>query len=99
MKLPSQSTVMVVGGVIGIAAVGWFVSRILDRLSADGALTNIGANVGSGVVDLSMGVLGGVNDAIGIPRTSDVVDWANSSSNPLQPVGAWIGGTLYDLTH
>lgn len=88
-----------VGGLIAVAALGWIVSKALDKIAAPGAMGNLGASVGGGVVDLSVGVLGGVNDALGIPRTSDVVAWANSTSNPLQPAGAWIGGALYDLTH
>ena len=38
--------------------------------------------------------------ALGIPTTSQVIAAANNPKiNPLQPVGAWFGTTLYDLTH
>lgn len=99
IKLPPLPVMYGVGGLIAAAVVGWLVTRALDKLSVPGAPGALGAAVGGGAVDLVSGVVGGVNDALGIPRTSDVVGWANSDSNPLQPAGAWIGGKLYDLTH
>lgn len=97
--MPSKNMLMIGGGIVAVVVIGWMVSKAMDKLTAPGAALDLGQAIGGGAVDLSLGVLGGVNDALGIPRTSDVVDWANSSSNPLQPAGAWIGGKLYDWTH
>lgn len=82
---------LIIGGVILAAvAIGWVSTR---------GAAQTGRDLGGGAVDLAVGVLAGVNDALGIPRTSDVVGWANSTNNPLQPAGAWLGGAIYDLTH
>lgn len=99
MKLPPLPVLYGVGGLIAVSVLGWVVSRTLDKLAQPGAASELGATVGGGAVDLVTGIVGGVNDGLGIPRTSDVVGWMNSDSNPLQPAGAWLGGTLYDLTH
>lgn len=99
MRLPNQTTLMVFAGAAAVLALAWMGKKTYDTIATPGAALNLGQAVGGSAVDLTMGVIGGVNDGLGIPRTSDVIDWANSSSNPLQPAGAWIGGKLYDLTH
>lgn len=72
-------------------------------LAKKGSAGNVGASIGGAAVDLvygtALGVVGGVNTALGIPTTTDLINAANSSSNPLQPVGSWLGGTFYDYTH
>lgn len=86
----AKNPLLIGGAILAAVTVGWISTR---------GAAQTGRDLGGGAVDLAVGVLGGVNDALGIPRTSDVVNWANSSSNPLQPAGAWLGGAIYDLTH
>lgn len=82
----------IAGGALALAAVVWLMQK--------GKAEQLGAAAGGAVVGAAMGVVAGVNDALGIPRTADVIDAANNPDiNPLQPVGAWLGGTIYDLTH
>ena len=50
------------------------------------------------VSGVASGIVNGVTSAVS-GATSAIVDAANSSSNPLQPVGAAIGGAIYDITH
>ncbi|MDO9011324.1 MAG: hypothetical protein Q7U78_05890 [Gallionella sp.] len=87
----SKNPVIVGAVVLGILGALW--------LAKQGSAAKVGANIGGAAVDLTLGLIGGVNDALGVPRTSDVIAAANNQKiNPLQPVGAWIGTTLYDLT-
>lgn len=73
------------GGVVLVAlAVFW--------LTRKGAAESAGAAVGGAAVDLVTGVVGGVAGGV-----ADVAN--NPDTNPLQPLGAWIGGTFYYLTH
>lgn len=72
------------GGALALAALVWLMQK--------GKAEQLGAAVGSAAVGAVVGVVSGVGGA--------VVDAANNPEiNPLQPVGAWIGGTIYDLTH
>lgn len=86
----AKNPLLIGGAILAAVAVGWISTR---------GAAQTGRDLGGGAVDLTVGVLAGVNDALGIPRTSDVVDWANSTSNPLQPAGAWLGDAIYNLTH
>jgi hypothetical protein len=98
MKIPayiSNNTVLV-GGVliVGIAA-AWLALR---------GAKGMGTDLGSGAVNFSLGVVGGVNDTLGIPRTSDVIAWADKTANdptlnPLHGVGTSLGGWIFDMTH
>lgn len=99
MKAAQLPIVYAVGGIVAAAVIGWYVTRLMDKLAQPGAPGNLGKAVGGGVVDFTLGTVAGINDGLGIPRTSDVIDWTNSSSNPAQPVGAWIGSTVHDWTH
>lgn len=88
------------GALIVAGVVGWIVTKIMDKATAPGAAGAAGVAVGSAAVDLTMGVIAGVNDTLGIPRTTDVLNAANNPDlNPLQPFGAWLGGTIYDVIH
>ena len=48
-------------------------------------------NVLAGVVTAAPKIVG--------DTASNVADWSNSSANPLQPVGAWLGDAIYNITH
>lgn len=98
----AESNPLIVGAVLlGAVAVAWIAARGAKGMGQDigAGVVNAAAGVVSGAADAAVGVVAGVNDALGIPRTSDVVNWANSDSNPLQPLGSWLGRTAYDWTH
>lgn len=100
MKAPSLPVMYAVGGLVAAAVVGWMVTKALDKITQPGAAKNAGTAAGSAVVDLGLGFVAGVNDTLGIPRTTDVINAANNQNiNPLQPAGAWVGTTIFDLTH
>jgi len=80
------------GGALALAALVWLMQK--------GRAERLGAAAGGAVVGAAIGVVAGVNDALGIPRTDEVIAMANDPGiNPLQPFGAWVGGTIYDMTH
>lgn len=100
MKTINQPMMIGLGALVAAAVVGWVITKIMDKATQPGAAGAAGVAVGSAVVDATMGVVAGVNDTLGIPRTSDVINAANDPSiNPLQPFGAWLGGTIYDVIH
>lgn len=83
MKL-TQNQIILVGGVLLIAAVSW----LLKNVNA----ARLGESLGSAAVGAVVGTASGAAGA--------VADAANNPNiNPLHPVGTWIGGTIYDLTH
>lgn len=90
----TKNPLLIGGAILAAVAVGWISTR---------GAAQTGRDLGGGAVDLAEGVLVGVlsntTDMLGLPRTGDVVDWANSTSNPLQPAGAWLGDAIYNLTH
>lgn len=94
MSIITKNPALVAGGVGVVVLLSWIAAR---------GAKQTGSDLGRGMVDLATGTLygtlDGLNGAIGLPKTGAVIDWANSSNNPLQPAGAWIGGTLYDLMH
>lgn len=74
----------IAGGVLTLAALVWLLQK--------GKAEQLGAAAGSAAVGAVIGVVSGAGGA--------VVDAANNHDiNPLQPVGAWLGGTIYDMTH
>lgn len=84
MKVPAKP-ILIGGGVLLLAAVAVWLTR-------KGNAASIGSAAGGAAVDLVAGVIGGV--------AGGIVDAANDPSvNPLQPFGAWLGGTFYDITH
>lgn len=80
----AESNPLIVGAVLlGAVAVAWIAAR---------GAKGMGQDIGGAVVDALGGVVSGAGSA--------VVDAANDPGvNPLQPFGAWLGGTLFDLTH
>lgn len=80
------SAPVLIGGGVVLAALGlWWITR-------KGTAASVGEAAGTAAVDLVAGVVGGV--------AGGVADVANDPSmNPLEPVGAWVGSTFYDLTH
>jgi len=47
----------------------------------------LGASVGKAAVDAGVGVIGGINDALGVPRTSEVLNWWRDFWNPVPQLG------------
>lgn len=68
----------------GALALSWLLSR--------GNAAALGSAAGGAAVDLVVGVVGGAGGAVAAVAN-------NPSVNPLQPVGSWIGVTIYDLFH
>lgn len=60
----------------------------LAWLMQSGNAAKIGQAIGGAVVDMAGGLATGVGEGLN-----------NPDINPLQPFGAWMGGTIYDLTH
>lgn len=70
-------------------------------VAANGA-RRTGEQVGAAVADMASGLLTGAVTAApeAIGKTAEGVQvWAVSYSNPLKPIGEWIGGKAYDWTH
>lgn len=83
-KIPSEP-VLIGGGVLLLVLVAVWLTR-------RGNAASVGASVGVAAVDLVTGVVGGV--------AGGVAGVANDASiNPLEPFGAWLGGSVYDLSH
>lgn len=97
MMIINKQMLMVGGAALLIAAV-WALNKGFG-FSAKETARNIAEGATDAVVGAGLGVVGVVNDTLGIPRTDEVLDWLNSDSNPLSGVGEAIGGTIYDLTH
>lgn len=96
MKLTPDVKLIAGGAVLVAVALWWF--------SKKGNAAGVGASLGGAAVDLvygtTLGVVGAVNTALGIPTTSQVIAAANDlGKNPLQPFGSWLGTSIYDLTH
>ena len=53
---------------------------------------SLGAAVGGAAVELVVGTVVGAGDAVATVANDPGI-------NPLQPFGAWLGGTIYDMTH
>lgn len=83
MKLGADIKIIIAGALV-MGGVVWWLAR-------KGNAASVGAAVGGAAVDLITGAVSGVADA--------TVAAANSDSNPLRPVGSWIGTTIYDATH
>lgn len=84
MKLDRDMMILAAGAVVLGGAVWW--------LTRPGRAANLGASMGGAAVDLITGTVSGAADA--------TVKAANDPSiNPLQPLGSWIGGAIYDYTH
>lgn len=96
MKLTAD--MKLIGGAVVVAGLAlWWIARKDNAAS-------IGVSLGGAAVDLAagtaLGVVKGINDALGVPTTSQVIAAANDPNvNPLQPFGAWLGGKVYDWTH
>ncbi len=83
----------------------------LMLLLKKGTAQNLGNAAGGAVAGAAVGLVAGINDALGIPRTSDVINAAggavdkvvaaanNPDVNPLQPFGSWLGGAIFDVFH
>lgn len=83
---------IIAGGALVIGALVWWLTRKGNAASAGNA-------IGGAAVDLITGVATGAAEAVG-GVAANVASAANDPSiNPLQPVGSWIGTTIYDLTH
>lgn len=89
-----------------LTAGGVFLGLLLiNRISQPGAVQEAGAAVGSAVVDAGAGVVLGVGDAMGIPRTNvsqgqaelDAGDYWNASFH--LPAGEFISGAWKRLTN
>ena len=93
-SLITKNPAIIAGLVLGGVLVLWIAGR---------GARQTGVDLGRGAADVAagaaFGVLDGINEFVGTPTTSEVIGWANSSSNPLQPAGAWLGGKIYDWTH
>jgi len=83
MKIPNIPALYIGGGVLALLAVVWLMQK--------GTANKVGVAAGSAVVGAAIGVVSGA--------ANTVVDSANSDSNVLKPLGSWIGGTIYDITH
>lgn len=74
----------IAGGALALAGTWWLLQK--------GNAQSVGAAAGSAAVGAVVGVVSGATNA--------AVDAANNPSvNPLQPFGAWIGATIYDVLH
>ena len=73
------------GAVVLVGIAAWWFTR-------KGSAASVGNAIGGAAVDLITGTIGGV--ATGVATAAN-----DPSINPLQPVGVWLGGTVYDLTH
>lgn len=91
LNLIKNNPVIAGGVAVALIAGIWLATR---------GATQTGRDIGGGAVNLVGGMVGGINDAIGIPRTSDVVSgMLNPDVNPFYDVGTGLGGWVYDITH
>lgn len=82
-KFIEANPLLVLGLAAGVIGAAWISMR-----DAKG----FGADIGAAVVDTVIGAASGAGKA--------ATDAANNPDiNPLQPVGSWLGRTIYDLTH
>lgn len=95
MKLDADIKILIAGALI-LGGVVWWLSR-------NGNAAGVGKAVGGAAVDLITGTAVGVIDAVGGVASNvanATVTAANDPlSNPLQPLGSWLGSAAYDYTH
>ena len=83
IELIKNNPMIVAGVLVGAGLLAWLALR---------GAKGMGQDIGSGAINLGVGVLSGAGHA--------VVDNAlDPSVNPLYDFGTWIGGKAYDITH
>lgn len=92
MKLNMPSDVqLIAGGVVLAALAVWWVTR-------KGNAAAVGSGVAGFAGEAVSGAFRVAPEAVG-NAAKEFKDWAVSEQNPLEPLGTWIGGAVYDLTH
>lgn len=91
MKTPGLP--VLIGGGVVLAALALF------WLTRKGMASNVGDALGGAAVDLVTGTIGGVAHGVLDVGNAGVAAANDPSINPLQPVGSWLGTTIYDYTH
>lgn len=91
MKIPSIP--LLIGGGVVLAALALF------WITRKGTASNVGNAIGGAAVDLVTGTIGGVAHGVMDAGSQAAASANDPSINPLQPFGAWLGSSVYDVTH